>query len=176
MRLIGENRQLDIDRGQMLRLSGPIDSNSVGQVIFEMFDAAERFPKRPLYLFINSDGGDLYQVFALQDAKALTGVHLVTVAFGIAYSAALFLMQVGDERLATPTAHFLFHAGHMDFTGNYADAIEMVKQREVINERLYAFLSERIGRPAAELRELAGKDQYWTPQEAIAYGAIDAIL
>ncbi len=176
MRLHGEHRQLDIDRGQMLRLSGTIDSNSVGQVIFEMFEAAERFPKRPIYLFINSDGGDLYQVFALQDAKALAGVHLVTVAFGIAYSAALFIMQVGDERLAMPTAHFLFHAGHIDFTGSYVDGLELVHQREAINERLYAFLSQRIGKPAEELRALANQDRYWTPEEALQLGVIDGII
>ena len=176
MKLHGQHRQIEADRGQILRLTGPVDSNSVSTVIFDMFEAVERFPKRPLYLFINSDGGDLYQVFALQDAKALVNVHLVTVVIGLAYSAALFLLQVGDERLPTPNAHFLFHAGLVDFTGAYADGIELIKQRQLINERLYQFLAERMGRPVDELRELAQQDRYWSAEEAKTAGAIDGII
>ena len=76
-------------------LNGEISHENVGECIKWILSAnLVKKPKRVLELYVNTTGGDLYEMFALIDIMKSSYHHISTVGVGAIMSAGFLILQV----------------------------------------------------------------------------------
>tara|TARA_Y100000310_G_scaffold342463_1_gene445860 strand:+ start:11608 stop:12255 length:648 start_codon:yes stop_codon:yes gene_type:complete len=139
---------------------------------------------RPLYVFLNSVGGNCQEGWALIDLIELAkqnGNIVKTIGMGNVCSMATCILAAGSRghRLVTRNCELLMHApmiGHME--GNVhqiAETTLALKQEQVRHERFWLEYSRY--RSIKQVRKhILGREDHWIgPEEAIEHGFVDAI-
>ena len=115
-------------------ISNEIDSACVKAVIDKIMDInydddikeeeVRGWVREPIYLFINSNGGNAYDALALYDIIKQSDTPVYTIALGWCMSAGLWIFMAGTERYVAEHATLMFH----DVAGWVADKTEGIKQ------------------------------------------------
>ena len=71
--------------------------------------------KKPLTIYINSEGGDTYAMFKIYDHIKNSPLFVVTIVAGCASSAGFIIFLAGDQRIMFPNAFLGFHAPSIYF-------------------------------------------------------------
>ena len=133
--------------------------------------------RKPIWLSIDSDGGDLEATFTIIDAIEMSTTPVYTYNIGNAYSGGFFIFINGHKRFSTPRARFMFHEGSIGVGGmdthkfrNYADfydkELDMLKKMTI----------EKSNMTEEQYRAIQ-KDDYWlTVPEAIEIGIVDKVV
>lgn len=80
--------------------------------------------REPIYLFINTNGGNAYDALAIYDIIKQSDTPVYTVALGWCMSAGLWIFMAGKERFVGEHATLMFH----DVKGWVNDKTEGIKQ------------------------------------------------
>lgn len=131
--------------------------------------------RKPIKLYINSDGGYLTAGFLIIDTIKLSKTPVYTINIGTSYSAAFYIFIAGHHRIAYKHSSFLFHEGSTGIQGdankfrNYADfynnLLKMSQEHTLKNTKI-----------SSSDYEKHQKDDWWfTAEEAIKYGICDEI-
>ena len=171
-----------------LFLNGEINSSSVQNIIESILninEEDERLEKQynnvirtPIKLFINSNGGNVYDGFALVDIvrNSTTPIHTITV--GSAMSMGLLIYAVGHKRYVGEYATLMFH----DVSSAIVDKLEGMKDRMEELRKIQAMICTIVTNNSnIPLNTLAVKlnqreDWYITAQEALEYKLADDYL
>lgn len=78
--------------------------------------------RKPLTIYINSEGGDIYDMFKVYDHIRNSPFPVVTVVAGYASSAAFIIFLAGDLRIAFSNAFLGFHAPTIYYSDNYSES------------------------------------------------------
>jgi ATP-dependent Clp protease protease subunit len=103
---------------------------------------------------------------------------VATVCIGQAASMASFLLAAGaaGKRYALPNARIMIHQVLAGYRGQATDieihTREILRARDEINE-LYA---QHTGQPIEKIARDTDRDNFMSPDEARAYGLIDATM
>ena len=133
----------------------------------------------PIWLYINSPGGDCYSGLAIYDTMNALGAKVYTCVMGAACSMAFILAIAGEKkhRYALKHSRLMMHQP----LGNpgYSQATDLeIANREMQN--IKNDMSEIIALHTKKDKEIIKmdmeRDYYMRGQEAIDYGAIDKIL
>jgi ATP-dependent Clp protease protease subunit len=130
-------------------------------------------------LYINSPGGSTYALMAIYDTMQFIKPDVATYCMGLAASAAAVLLAGGTKgkRFALPHSRIMVHQPHVSGVGGQATDIEIhakeiLKTREEIN----VILASHTGRPLDVISQDTDRDFWLSAEEAVDYGAIDAVL
>ena len=123
-------------------ISEEIDSNSVKVAINKIMDINydddlkeqdyKNWVREPIMLFINSNGGNAYDSFALADIVKTSKTPVYTVAIGWCMSGGLLIFMAGKKRFVGENATLMFH----DVSGWVNDKTEGIKQELEESKRL----------------------------------------
>jgi len=175
MNLKYDGNEIEVADDRVLTLIGSINTSSARAIINGMKRMAAQ--NSPLALVINSSGGDTEQVLAIADAQRMWRLKLVTIGMGTVYSAALFLLQIGDIRLATRNAELMLHRGTLDSKERDPDDHEaflrICRERD---RKFLRLLSARSHQSKGKIAQDWLSDCYYTPRQAFNYGLIDGII
>lgn len=95
---------------RLISISGLINWQMADE-FFNVLTGFESLPlKKPLTIYINSEGGDIYAMFKIYDHVKNSPIPIVTVAAGYASSAGFIIFMAGDLRQVFPNAILGFHA------------------------------------------------------------------
>ena len=92
--------------------------------------------RKPIKIFINSEGGDLNTVLNLIDVIRLSKTPVHTIGLGMAYSAAGYLLMAGHKRYIFENTSFLIHDGYSGAFGSIAKNIDTMRFTERGEERV----------------------------------------
>lgn len=163
-----------------IRLFSDIDQNLSGQTIEQMYGLAA-CSNEPIYLWLNTNGGQVFHALAIVQAMKACPVTIITIAIGRVYSAGLIVMVTGNERLSFPGTMFMGHDFHYDITQGqvaYTDMLRFKKEADWLCERLTKhFLSHTKLTSVEQVKEtfLSGEN-YFDEKTAIQLGVIDRIV
>lgn len=159
-------------------------TEEVGDVVnnviryWNMVDDAAEVPveeRKPIKLYIDSNGGSLVQSLIMIDSIALSKTPVWTIAMGAVYSGGFFTFIAGHKRIAYPHASFLYHEGSTGMGGdagkfrNYAAFYEKQLARLKTHALKYTKIDE-------ETYDRHVKDDWWLmADEAIELGICDEI-
>lgn len=132
--------------------------------------------RKPIRLYIDSNGGDLTASFTIIDAIRLSKTPVYTINVGAAYSGGFFIFIAGHKRFAYPLSTFLYHEGS---TGNVADAGKFRNFADFYDKELEMLkeLTLKYTKFTPEFYEEKKRDDLWlTAQEALDLGVCDEIL
>ena len=162
-------------------LIGEIDQDNVNECI-KWIIYENLIPKQDkiLTIYINSQGGDLYEAFGLIDIMRNSQVPIRTIGYGSVMSAAFLVLASGTkgERYVAPNAGIMCHQlSATEEAGKYHDIKATRKETDRLNKVMYDILktaTELDGR-IIKTKLLPAHDVYMTSEEMIEFGAADHI-
>jgi ATP-dependent Clp protease protease subunit len=88
---------------RLVFIGGEIDSSASERAVKALL-WLESEGDDPIHVYLNSEGGDWYEGFAIYDAIRGCKSAVTITATGYCMSMASIILQAGDERLLTPNA------------------------------------------------------------------------
>lgn len=161
-------------------LSGEISEPAVTPVIKWLIGENLSKQHKILTLYINSDGGDLYQAFALIDTMRASKIPIKVVGMGNVMSAAFIIFASGAKgmRFIAPNTGIMCHQFSDSALGKYHDIKAQIKESDNCNLRMLDILKDATGLPAntVNTKLLPAHDVYLTACELIALNVADGIF
>ena len=165
---------------RIVQVSGPVGSKLAYDVNRQILALAKTDEKKPIYLFIDSPGGEINSGFSIYDTARFVAPEIYTVVVGLAASmgSLIALCAKKENRLGFPNSKFLIHqpliSGVIQGSASEIDihARDIVKTRERINQ-LYA---KETGHSIESIREATDRDNWMTAEEAKTFGLISKII
>lgn len=163
-------------------LIGEIDEDNVNEAIkWLAYENIDPRNDRILTLYINSQGGDLYEALGLIDMMRNSRIPVRTIGYGSVMSAAFLILAsgAGGERYITKNCGIMCHQmSILEEAGKYHDIKATRKETDRLNKAMYDLLKEATGLDGRiiKTRLLPAHDVYMTAEEMIEFGAADHIL
>lgn len=166
-----------------INIKGTIVSNS-DKWLYDWWEMEATAPKdlilpddgRPIEVFINSGGGDVYAGSEIYTAlRAYPGQVTVKVV-GIAASAASVIAMAGDVVEISPTAQLMIHNVSARVHGDHQI---FAKESEVLkgyNQSIANSYVAKTGKSMEELLTLMGEETWFTAQKAVEHGFADKVM
>jgi ATP-dependent Clp protease protease subunit len=132
----------------------------------------------PIWLHINSYGGELFSAFAIADTieRIKTTVPVVTIVEGCAASAATVISTAGTRRLMRKNAYMLIHELSDSSWGRFTELQDNYKSNEDIMKTMKEWYLERTKIKPDKLDEILKHDIWWNSALCRKNGLVDDII
>jgi ATP-dependent Clp protease protease subunit len=162
-------------------LSGEIDEISVDQAIrWIVSENLDKDNDKPLELWVNSIGGDLYQCFALIDIMKTSRRPIKTVGLGSIQSCGFLIFVSGTKgmRHIHSNTGIMCHQYSGGNVGKHHDLKASMREGELCNQRMMNILKEATGLTNTVIKNklLTTTDVYLTSEELVALQCADSII
>ncbi len=159
-----------------LLLSGEVNKDSADKLIKDML-VLESESSDPIWIFINSPGGDVDAGFAIYDMARFVSCPVYMVGMGlVASAAALILLAVpAERRIGLPNSSYLIHQPLSEMRGNATEIEIHAMQLEKMKAKLNAIIAEATGKSLEIVSQDTDRDHWLDAEEAMAYGLISKI-
>jgi ATP-dependent Clp protease, protease subunit len=163
---------------RVLVLDGPLDDDNGTLLATQLITLATQDASTDIALWIHSPGGSVPSMLAIRDIIRLIPCDVSTLVLGIAYSAGQFLLSSGarGKRRALPHARVLMHQGSAGIGGTAVDIELQAGDLRHTRDTVLGLIAEDTGQPVERIFEDSLHDRWYTAQEALDYGFIDAIV
>lgn len=166
------NRHNTISDNDTATLYGPVTAISAKQTIDRITYLQDK-SNDPIYLFIDSPGGEVFEGTKIIDAIMSSKRPIYTVDVGMAASMAAFIHSYGQKRYMLPHSTLMFH----NASGGYEGEISKVKSRLAYLLTVMLELNQNVSkRSGISVDELQNKEEteWWIlPDEAKQRHLID---
>lgn len=154
------------------------DDGEGGGVTAKRIAAALRsVGNRPVTVEMNSPGGNYFEGVAIYNLlrRHTAAVHVQVL--GIAASAASVIAMAGDEIAIAHNAEIMIHEARGLFFGTKSEMADAMNVLGHVDQAMVDTYAARSGRPAEDFAAMiAGKDVFFTGQEAIDAGLADVLM
>jgi ATP-dependent Clp protease protease subunit len=163
---------------RIIMLGTPINDQIANLIVAQLLYLAREDPTKPIRLYINSPGGQVYSGMAIYDTMQQIECPVSTVAVGFTASFGTVLLTAGTKgmRYALPHATIHMHQPLGGAQGQASDiaiqANEILRLRKSLNE----ILSYHTGQPIDRIQNDTDRDIFMSADEAATYGLIDEVL
>ena len=161
---------------RVIMLGSGIDDDVSQVVCAQMLFLDAQDSKKPIYLYINSPGGNVTDGLAIYDTMEFIEAPVTTVCMGQAASMGAFLLAAGTRRYSLPHGHIMIHQPSSGVAGQCTDIQIHAKQAQYYKDLLNDIIAEKCRKPVSKIAELTERDTFMTPQQAMELGLIDGIL
>lgn len=163
-------------------------SNTIGKACAEILKiikeddekdiSQKNYKRKPINLFIQSEGGSVYAAWSLIDIIENSKTPINTYCTGYAMSAGLKIFLASHKRYCTRHATFMYHQMYSYRQGKYQDLVEDWEQLDYLNKQNEEYVLERTKITKERLEEVKQKkiDWYIHPEEALELGIVDEII
>lgn len=137
-------------------------------------------PKSKITLFINSDGGDIRNVFMIYDMMQIVEAPIETICIGSAQNEAALLLAAGTPGMRLATKHAIIGVGQlvhewMSFS-DLTDAKQILDLSAKDNKRMMDILAKACGKPIKEITADLERKIFMSSNQAVKYGLIDKVI
>jgi ATP-dependent Clp protease, protease subunit len=159
-------------------LSGPIHDDLASLICAQLLFLEAEDPEKDISLYINSPGGIVTAAMAIFDTMQYVKPDIATLCMGQAASAGSLLLCAGakGKRAALPNARIMIHQPLGGFQGQATDIEIHAREILSIRERLNKIYQARTGKPLAEIEKAMERDNFLSPEAALAFGLIDSVV
>ena len=164
--------------GRVLRLEGPIDSESFwgDEITPKMFRDELDEEDGDITVWINSPGGN---VFAAAEIYTMLleykGAVTVKIA-SIAASAASVVAMAGNRVLMSPTALLMIHDPSTIAMGNAKDMEKAIETLNEVKESIINAYAAKSGMRRSRIAELMSNETWMNAKKAVELGFADEVL
>lgn len=158
-----------------------VEPNLANLVVAQLLYLNQQNPEREIQMFINSPGGVIYSGMAIYDTMQHIQAPISTIAVGMTASFGTVLLTAGSagRRYALPNATIHMHQPLIGGGGVSGQASDLdIQAREILRlrERLNGILAHHTGQSVEQIAKDTDRDRYFTANEAVNYGLVDAII
>jgi ATP-dependent Clp protease protease subunit len=165
-------------RERIVFLGQEVDDQIANLIISQMLYLEAQDPDKDICLYINSPGGMAYAGMAIYDVIQHVRPDVSTICVGMGMSAAAMVLSGGarGKRLALPNARIMIHQGSAGARGAPSDMEIQLREVLAITRRMAEIIAHHSGRSVEQVAADIDRDYFMTPEEAVEYGLIDAII
>lgn len=132
--------------------------------------------RKPILLYISSNGGDVDAGFSLIDAIICSKTPVYTINLARAYSMGFLIYIAGHKRYSYPNARFLLHDGSSFVYDSSNKVMDRMRFEEKSEERIKQYVLSHSS-ITEELYDSNARVEWWCfPEDAKKYGFIDFII
>lgn len=165
-------------KNRIIMLGTPINDQIANLIVAQLLYLAREDPTKPISMYINSPGGQVYSGLAIYDTMQQIECPISTVAVGFTASFGTVLLTAGTKglRYALPNATIHMHQPLGGAQGQASD-IE-IQAREILRLRtsLNGILAKHTGQPIDRIEVDTDRDIYMDAAQAVDYGLVDKVL
>jgi ATP-dependent Clp protease protease subunit len=162
----------------VIYLGTGIDDGVANAIIAQLIHLESESPEQRINLYINSAGGSIPATLAIYDAMQYIQCEVETTCVGEAAATAAMLLAGGaaGKRRILPHGRVVIHAPAAEGRGTIPDLVLEADEVERVRTMLEEIFAEHTGRTPEQVRADTERDLILTPQAAMKYGVVDAIL
>ena len=175
----GPQVERELFEARVILISTPVDAKLAHAVNSKLLALERHNDKDPIYLFINSPGGEVHSGFSIFDCARFVKPEIVTVVTGLAASmgSIISLCAKKQYRFAFPNSKLLIHQPSIGGIGGSVSDIEIhAKDLIETKNRIIDLYVEECGRSPDEVRKALDRDNWMTPEQAVKWGHISKII
>ena len=129
----------------------------------------------PIYLHINSNGGEIFEAFNAIDVIQSCKVPIYTILEGATASAGTLMSVVGAKRYIRPSAYMLIHQLSSTCWGKMSEIEDEFKNLKELMDRIKDIYKKYSKIPKKELTDLLKHDLWLNSEKSLKYGLVDEI-
>ncbi len=159
-------------------LGSEVNDQTANLIVAQMLYLDREDSNKPIQLYINSPGGEVYAGLAMYDAMQQVSAPVSTAAIGRTASFGTVLLAGGAKgmRYALPHATVHMHQPHGGTQGQVSDMQIVAAEYGRLKEELVNIFMKHTGQDRDKLLRDMDRDFFLTPTQAVEYGLIDAVL
>ena len=165
-----------------LFLNADIDQFSVSDIVRHIMQInkedkdIEPSERKPILLYITSNGGEVDSGFELIDVILNSKTPVYTINLGYQYSMGFLIGLAGHKRFATRNAKFLMHDGSNFIYNSGTKAQDQMEFNKRVEERIKKYILSRSSLTSEEYDSKLRVEWYLFAEEAKDKGFIDSII
>jgi ATP-dependent protease ClpP protease subunit len=145
--------------------------------LLEYSDLINKAEPKPLKIFINSNGGEIFAAIPIIDAITNSQIPIYTYIEGMSASAASLISMVGHKRFITKNSFMLIHELRGGVEGTYSNILDEKENCDkIMNVIKQTYLNKTNNKLANDfLDKILKRDLILTSEECLNYGLVDEI-
>lgn len=159
-------------------MTGEVNEELADSIAKQLLILDAEDSKSPIYMYIDSPGGDVYAGFAIFDTIRYVSAPVYLIGMGlIASAAALILLAAPKERrLGLPNSRYLIHQPLGRSQGVATDIEIYAKDMEKTRAKLNRIIADETGTSLEQVTKDTERDYWLDSDEAVNYGLISKII
>ncbi len=163
---------------RIIFLGTAIDDQVANVTVAQLLYLSKEDPERPIQMYINSPGGQIYAGLAIYDTMQMIPNKISTVAVGVTASFGTVLLTAGTKGQRYALPHATIHM-HQPLGGAQGQASDIeIQAREILRlkSRLNEIMSNATGKSLDAIQHDTERDFYLDAAQAVEYGLVDQVL
>jgi ATP-dependent Clp protease, protease subunit len=176
---MGHQVEQELFEARVILISTGVDAKLAHMVNSKLLALERHNDKDPIYLFINSPGGEVHSGFSIFDCARFIRPTVATVVTGLAASmgSIISLCAKPQHRFAFPNSKFLIHQPSISGMGGSVSDIEIhAKDLIETKNRIIQLYVDECGRTPEEVKKALDRDNWLSPEAALKWGHISKIV
>ena len=159
-------------------LSGEVNKELAEKIIRQLLILEADSGTKPVYVYIDSPGGDVDAGFAIFDMIRFVKCPVYTIGMGLVASAgALILLAAPQQRrLGLPNSHYLIHQPLSGIKGVATDIEIHANEIEKLRKKINVLIAAETGKNESEIEKDTDRDYWLSAEEAQEYGLISTVI
>jgi ATP-dependent Clp protease protease subunit len=179
-----ENAFTPIDQhlfdARIVFVSGEVNAEMAVRVNRQLLALERVDPARPIMLWIDSPGGEMFSGFAIYDTARFVQPRVITLVadFAASMASVIALAAEKQDRLAFPNAKLLIHQPliHGVMQGSASELEIHAADIIATKKRLHQLYADRTGTPVERFEKLMERDHWLGPSAAQELGLISRVI
>jgi ATP-dependent Clp protease, protease subunit len=165
-------------RERIIFVTGQVEDNMAASINMQLLFLEAENPKKEIAMYINSPGGVVTAGLSIYDTMQFVKCPISTIVMGQAASMGSLLAVAGEKglRFALPNASIMVHQPSGGYQGQVTDIMIHARHVERLKQHLNGLYVKHTGRTVKEIETALERDNFMTPEEALAFGHIDKIM
>ncbi len=162
---------------RQILLSGEVNKALAEKIIKQLL-ILEADNSDPIYLFIDSPGGDADAGYAILDMIRFINAPVYTIGMGLVASAGalILLSSPKEKRIALPNSHYLIHQPLSGIKGVATEIEIHAREIEKMRARINKLISDETGKALKQVEKDTDRDFWMDAEEAKSYGLVSKII
>ena len=163
---------------RVIFLTGPVEDYGANLIVAQMLYLEAENPDKDIHLYINSPGGSVTAGLSIYDTMQFIKPDVSTLCIGQAASMGAGLLTGGakGKRQALPNSRVMIHQVLGGFQGQASDIEIHTKEILSIKKKLNEIFADHSGQKVDKIAKDSDRDNFMSPDEAVKYGLIDAVV
>lgn len=164
-------------RDRIIFIRGAFNQEMSDAVVAQLLFLESSDPDADIYMYINSPGGGVTDLYAIYDVMQYIRPDVVTVGMGQCASAASFILASGTpgKRFALPNTEIMIHELSTGVDGRAQDVFQRMDHIKKLWDKMAKHYVEFTGQKLAKIKKDMSRDYFMSSEEAMEYGLIDEI-
>ncbi|WP_299195939.1 ATP-dependent Clp endopeptidase proteolytic subunit ClpP [uncultured Amphritea sp.] len=163
---------------RVIFMIGQVEDHMANLVVAQLLFLESENPDKDIHLYINSPGGSVTAGLSIYDTMQFIKPDVSTMCIGQAASMGALLLTGGaaGKRYCLPHSRMMIHQPLGGYQGQATDIEIHTQEILTIRDKLNTIMSHHTGQDMATISKDTDRDNFMSPEQAVAYGLIDQVM